>query len=233
MWLGSTGSWQPPLPLHEFLPAQPWSPDLQPPWHLQAFWPLQACFSYVWAGSQPPFPLHEFLPAQPLSLDLQPPLPLHSFWPLQECFGQPLYPSPARTVWLPAIIPAAAATISLLKSRRFLSIVIEPPTIVMCVLRSKARFLYTETVDQLGQLYRNVANGVNNNRLACPPDLAIAPPSGLPGPHQGCSPLPCTCLQGVPCPPATRARAQHPVLRPCAPLPTSHFLPLRPAPTPR
>ena len=26
-----TGTAQPPLPLHEFLPAQPLSPDLQPP----------------------------------------------------------------------------------------------------------------------------------------------------------------------------------------------------------
>jgi len=34
---------QPPLPLQEFLPLQPLSPDLQPPLPLQEFWPLQAC----------------------------------------------------------------------------------------------------------------------------------------------------------------------------------------------
>ena len=38
---------QPPLPLQEFLPLQPLSPDLQPPLPLQEFWPLQACFSFA------------------------------------------------------------------------------------------------------------------------------------------------------------------------------------------
>jgi len=32
---------QPPLPLQEFLPLHPLSPDLHPPWPLQPFWPLQ------------------------------------------------------------------------------------------------------------------------------------------------------------------------------------------------
>lgn len=32
---------QPPLPLQEFLPLQPLSPDLQPPLPLQSFLPLQ------------------------------------------------------------------------------------------------------------------------------------------------------------------------------------------------
>src|SRR6187200_2143919 len=36
---------QPPLPLHEFLPAQPLSPALQPPLPLQEFWPLHVCLS--------------------------------------------------------------------------------------------------------------------------------------------------------------------------------------------
>src|SRR5262249_45540339 len=36
---------QPPLPLQEFLPAQPPSPDLHPPLPLHAFWPLQTCLS--------------------------------------------------------------------------------------------------------------------------------------------------------------------------------------------
>src|SRR5262245_27085004 len=35
---------QPPLPLHEFLPAHFWSPVEHPPWPLQPFMPLQACF---------------------------------------------------------------------------------------------------------------------------------------------------------------------------------------------
>src|SRR5262249_34853988 len=47
---------QPPLPLQEFLPLQPWSPDLQPPLPLHEFLPLQACLSasamraLAWAG---------------------------------------------------------------------------------------------------------------------------------------------------------------------------------------
>ena len=36
---------QPPLPLQEFLPLQPLSPDLQPPSPLHEFWPLQPCLS--------------------------------------------------------------------------------------------------------------------------------------------------------------------------------------------
>ena len=36
---------QPPLPLHEFFPAQPPSPVLQPPLPLHEFMPLQTCFS--------------------------------------------------------------------------------------------------------------------------------------------------------------------------------------------
>src|SRR5438067_4559163 len=34
---------QPPLPLQEFLPLQPLSPDSQPPCPLQLFFPLQSC----------------------------------------------------------------------------------------------------------------------------------------------------------------------------------------------
>jgi hypothetical protein len=36
---------QPPLPLQEFLPAQPLSPVLHPPLPLQEFLPAQECFS--------------------------------------------------------------------------------------------------------------------------------------------------------------------------------------------
>ncbi len=36
---------QPPLPLQEFCPLQPLSPDLQPPLPLQEFLPLQECLS--------------------------------------------------------------------------------------------------------------------------------------------------------------------------------------------
>src|ERR1700740_2476461 len=39
---------QPPLPLQLFLPEQPLSPLLQPPWPLQSFWPLQECFVVDW-----------------------------------------------------------------------------------------------------------------------------------------------------------------------------------------
>src|SRR5262245_41467922 len=82
---GLTGTAQPPLPLQEFLPAQPASPLLQPPWPLHEFMPLQECF--MSAEAQPPLPLQEFLPAQPASPLLQPPLPLHAFWPLQTCLS--------------------------------------------------------------------------------------------------------------------------------------------------
>jgi len=42
----------PPLPLQEFLPAQPLSPELQLPAPLQEFWPLQLCLpasDFVWS----------------------------------------------------------------------------------------------------------------------------------------------------------------------------------------
>src|SRR5262245_19887217 len=38
---------QPPMPLHEFKPAQPLAPDLQPPWPLHAFMPLHACLGML------------------------------------------------------------------------------------------------------------------------------------------------------------------------------------------
>src|SRR5271165_3236706 len=49
---------QPPLPLQEFLPLQPLSPDLHPPLPLHEFWPLQACFSLskevdIWPRFEP------------------------------------------------------------------------------------------------------------------------------------------------------------------------------------
>src|SRR5258708_10088092 len=47
---------QPPLPLQEFSPLQPLSPDLQPPLPLQEFWPLQACFSLTCLSSFLSFP---------------------------------------------------------------------------------------------------------------------------------------------------------------------------------
>jgi hypothetical protein len=47
---------QPPLPLQEFFPLQPLSPDLQPPLPLQEFFPLQECLSSL--------PLQPFLPLQ-------------------------------------------------------------------------------------------------------------------------------------------------------------------------
>jgi hypothetical protein len=61
---------QPPLPLHEFLPAQPASPLLQPPWPLHAFWPLQTCLSVeAWALSFFSSPAEPFLPS-PLASSL-------------------------------------------------------------------------------------------------------------------------------------------------------------------
>src|SRR6266487_4634707 len=45
-----TGTLQPPLPLHEFLPAHPLSPPEQPPMPLQLFRPLQTCFSLFTAA---------------------------------------------------------------------------------------------------------------------------------------------------------------------------------------
>src|SRR5688572_30507224 len=86
MCAGSTGTLQPPLPLQEFLPAQPPSPPLQPPWPLQAFLPAHSCLALV---AQPPLPLQEFLPAQPPSPALQPPLPLQALWPLQTWLSPP------------------------------------------------------------------------------------------------------------------------------------------------
>src|SRR6476619_6601544 len=68
-----TGTEQPPLPLQEFLPAQPLSPGAQPPMPLQSFLPLQSCLAE--AEAQPPLPLHAFLPSAPW--------PLQALWPLQ------------------------------------------------------------------------------------------------------------------------------------------------------
>src|SRR4029453_6128916 len=42
---------QPPLPLQEFLPAQPASPVLHPPMPLHEFMPLQACFAIATASA--------------------------------------------------------------------------------------------------------------------------------------------------------------------------------------
>src|SRR5687768_16546042 len=67
---------QPPLPLHEFLVAQPWSPVLQPPVPLQAFRPAQACFAML---------LVSIFVLSPR--DLQPPMPLQAFRPAQACFA--------------------------------------------------------------------------------------------------------------------------------------------------
>src|SRR5882672_127216 len=81
------GTAQPPLALQLFLPAQPASPLLQPPWPLQAFLALHSCLADV---AQPPLPLQLFLPAQPPSPVLQPPWLLQAFWPLQTCLSSAL-----------------------------------------------------------------------------------------------------------------------------------------------
>src|SRR6202035_1083333 len=50
------GTAQPPLPLQEFLPAQPLSPVLQPPCPLHSFMPLQSCLATLsfFLGSSAP-----------------------------------------------------------------------------------------------------------------------------------------------------------------------------------
>src|SRR5579863_1812704 len=44
---------QPPLPLQEFLPLQPLSPELQPPLPLHELRPLQPCFSTLSSAACP------------------------------------------------------------------------------------------------------------------------------------------------------------------------------------
>src|SRR3972149_2672192 len=102
-----TGTAQPPLPLHEFFPAQPLSPLLHPPRPLQSFLALQSCLAAV---AQPPLPLQEFMPAQVLSAVWQPPWPLQSFLPLHACLADlssAFFSSARRRE--PAIIPATTA----------------------------------------------------------------------------------------------------------------------------
>src|SRR5262249_40384166 len=105
----------PPLPLQEFLPAQPPSPVLQPPWPLQEFLPLQLCFSAV---AQPPSPLQEFLPAQPPSPALQPPFPLHEFIPLQAPSSLPSAFFSSAESLEPATMPATTAPMIFANSLR-------------------------------------------------------------------------------------------------------------------
>src|SRR6185503_6206795 len=121
MWSAFTGTEQPPLPLQEFLPAQPLSPPLQPPRPLQEFLPVHSCLAA--APAQPPLPLQEFWPAQPLASVLQPPLPLHSLWPLQTFFS-PLVSAffSSAPNFEPATIPATTAPmtfVNFLRSIRF------------------------------------------------------------------------------------------------------------------
>src|SRR5688572_30118420 len=55
VWIGLPSfTAQPPLPLHEFLPAQPLSPDLQPPLPLQEFLPLQSWVSPFFSSARTP-----------------------------------------------------------------------------------------------------------------------------------------------------------------------------------
>lgn len=106
-----SGTWQPPLPLHEFLPAQPWSPLEQPPSPLHSFRPLHSCLATV---AHAPFPLHSFLPATPLG---PPPWPLQSFIPLQTCLAV-LSVAITLVTAAAALIPATAAANRLPKFRR-------------------------------------------------------------------------------------------------------------------
>src|SRR5262245_60050206 len=124
----STGTLQPPLPLQEFLPAQPLSPPLQPPWPLHAFLPAHSCLAFV---AQPPLPLQEFFPSHPTSPLLQPPSPLHALLPLRTWLSPPpsapAYPTFASPA--PASRPPVTPNITLPKSRRFIDISI--PSLVM------------------------------------------------------------------------------------------------------
>src|SRR5262245_52084790 len=116
MWPSFTGTAQPPEPLQEFLPAQPLSPPLQPPWPLHAFFLSHSCLAS--AAAQPPLPLQSFLPAQPEAPVLQPPWPLQEFWPLQTCFGALSSALAWAETRLPAIMPAVTAPMIFVNSRR-------------------------------------------------------------------------------------------------------------------
>src|SRR5919106_5942842 len=120
-----TGTAQPPLPLHEFLPAQPASPPLQPPRALHSFLPLQSCLAA--ADAQPPLPLQAFLPAQVFASVWQPPLPLHALWPLQMClsavFSAAFLSSPKTRE--PAAMPAATAPMIFVNSLRSMLLSLE------------------------------------------------------------------------------------------------------------
>src|SRR5438445_13708437 len=107
------GTAQPPLPLQEFLPAQPLSPLEQPPMPLHSFLVAHECLATV---AQPPLPLQAFLPSAPS--------PLHAFMPLQTWASLALASffaagalSSAKTL-LPASMPAATAPITFVKSLR-------------------------------------------------------------------------------------------------------------------
>src|SRR5262245_36009901 len=90
---------------------------------LQAFMPLQLCFSTV---AQPPLPLQEFLPAHPWSPVEQPPMLLQAFMPLQACFAVVEACTSLDSLWLlqpaangaPATSAATAATINAFLSLR-------------------------------------------------------------------------------------------------------------------
>src|SRR5271167_763083 len=75
---------QPPLPLQEFLPLQPLSPDLQPPLPFQEFCPLQACLSWK---------------------------KLAAIWPLLAAENELLEGAVCAIAPLPAMNPASAAPI--------------------------------------------------------------------------------------------------------------------------
>src|SRR5258707_165764 len=87
---------QPPLPLQEFSPLQPLSPDLQPPLPLQEFWPLQACFSLAWLSSFLSFPWSWLCS-----------------WALKEAFSAGSRVEALTAAPLPAIRPANAAPASM------------------------------------------------------------------------------------------------------------------------
>ena len=112
------GTAQPPLPLQEFLPAQPLSPTCSRPGPCTRSRPCSRAWRR-WRSR--PCPCTSSCPAQPASPALQPPWPLHSLWPLQTCFLAPLSDfSSLACTFEPATRPAVTAPMTFVNSLRFM-----------------------------------------------------------------------------------------------------------------
>src|SRR5262249_61091863 len=159
-----SGTSQPPLPLHEFLAAQPLSPPAQPPSPLHVFWPLQVCRAA--SEAQPPLPWQSFLPPQPLLPQpcLHEPWPLHWFRPLQTCLGSldvPMAASRAPARGAPTS-PATAAPRSAAKRLRSMSTSCPCPP---CRTRSLQPIIGSKEVPADGRAWgRSAPPGPGSNR---------------------------------------------------------------------